>query len=182
MTRCTCSAVRFKSVSRSSVAFTTSAISTSRSSTFSGGEVWAVGFMIHTASEGRSEARHDFDARGGTDATGAGSYQGLNSGRGADTSRSLDAGATADHAAHERDVIYGGRAGTNAGATLHKIGARSDGKLAGKNLFIHAEQSGFDDDLQQRARGVGDLRYATDVVLNSGAVARLQCAEINDHV
>src|SRR5438105_12081165 len=105
MTRRTCSAVRFKSVSRSSVALTTSAISTSRSSTFSGGEVWAVGFMIHTASEGRSEARHDFDAGGGTDATGAGSYQGLNCRSGADTSRSLDAGATDEHAAHRLDAI-----------------------------------------------------------------------------
>src|SRR2546421_13016703 len=121
MTRRTCSAVRFKSVSRSSVAFTTSAISTSRSSTFSGGEVWAVGFMIHTASEGRSEARHDLHARGGTDAAGAGSYHGLNSGSGADTSRSLDAGATADHAAHEPDVIHRGPAGIDTSATLPKI-------------------------------------------------------------
>src|SRR5437868_14015617 len=111
MTRRTCSAVRLKSVSRSSVAFTTSAISTRRSSTFSGGEVWAVGFMIHTASEGRSETRHEFDARGGTDATGARSYPGLNGGSGADTARSLYAGATADHAAHERAGIYGGHAG-----------------------------------------------------------------------
>src|SRR5437588_11191857 len=106
MRRRTCSAVRFKSVSRSSVALTTSAISTSRSSTFSGGEVWAVGFMIHTASEGRSEARQDLNAGGGADATGAGSYHGLSGGSGADPSRSHHDGAPADRAAHDGDVVY----------------------------------------------------------------------------
>src|SRR5207248_5645795 len=148
MTRRTCSAVRRKRVSRSRVAFTTSAISTSRSSMFNGGEVWAVGFMMHTASEGRSEARHDWHAGSGANAIGAGSDQCLHRGSGADASRSLDSSAMADHAAHEGDVIYRGHAGIDAGASLHKICASGDGKLAGKDFFIHAEQACLDNHFQ----------------------------------
>src|SRR5437764_6648044 len=148
MTRRTCSAVRRKSVSRSRVALTTSAISTSRSSMFNGGEVWAVGFMLHAASEGCSEAGHDFDAGGSANAIGADSNQRLHRGSGADASRSLDAGAMADHAAHKGDVIHRGYAAVDASASLHKIRASDNGKLAGKDFFVHAEQACLDNHFQ----------------------------------
>jgi hypothetical protein len=94
----------------------------------------------------------------------------------------LDLHALGDGAAHERQVGVRRAAGSEPGRRLHEVGAGGLGETAGAHLLLIGEVRVLEDDLDDRARGVGDLDDRTDVVAHPLVPPGFQRPDVDDHV
>src|SRR5207245_2154987 len=94
-------------------------------------------------------AGDDGHAGAGADAVGPRLHHLLRVGRGADAAGRLDAHVVADHLPHERDVLGGGAAGTEAGAGLDERGTGRLRQRAADDLLLAVQRAGLEDDLDR---------------------------------
>ena len=84
--------------------------------------------------------------------------------------------------AHQAQVVVGRAARREPGRGLDEVGAGGLGQAAGADLLVVGQVGVLEDDLDDRAGGVGDLDDRGDVGLDVGVAAGLEGADLDDHV
>ena len=76
----------------------------------------------------------------------------------------------------------GGAGRREPGRGLHELGAGRLGQVAGADLLVIGQVGVLEDDLHDRAAGMGDVDDGLDVGPDVGIPAGLQGADLDDHV
>lgn len=119
---------------------------------------------------------------GSADAAGAGVGHSFEVVVGANAAGGFDAKMGADGCPHESDV-GGGRAGLGeTGGGLDEVGAGLFRGLAGGDLLLVVQESGFEDDLEDGSPFMASIGDGADIGFDGGEVAGFQGAYIEDHV
>ena len=96
--------------------------------------------------------------------------------------RGLDPDVRRRVRAHQAQVVMGGARRGEARAGLDEVAARCLGEPAGADLLVIGEVGVLEDHLDDRPGGVGYLHDRPDVVLDLLVPARLEGADLEDHV